>query len=279
MIVDRILQSAASPISVTLYSGRTPVNPSPDSAAVTVYRADGTVLVGPAVAVDAGVGVFTFPLSPTHTASLDRLRASWTFASGGYTQARDTRHEVVGGFLCSVAELASIYADASDSELEDRRTTIEDMLERACGRGFVPRFYRESLRVDRRGRVRLSWGDLRSIRSAIVNGITYTTDQIAHLSTDAKSGLVWGFPTTGTQVTIAYEYGWDYPEGLQSVFLTAVQEKYGPDRVDGRVRSKSVDNVRITYGDTFSAGSTDNLPFVSPDVVAFILDNRRPLIR
>src|SRR5881628_1328803 len=127
--MDRILQGTASTISVIVDQDGVPTNPSPDSALVTITRANGTVLVANAGTSDTGTGSFAYTLNPTQTATLDRLTAVWSVTVGGVAQTLTTRVEVVGGFVFSLADFKARPDVASGTyttqQLANARTLAE----------------------------------------------------------------------------------------------------------------------------------------------------------
>jgi hypothetical protein len=279
--MDRKLVNAQAEFTITYTVNGVPTDPAPLVSTVTITRADGTPIITNGSATPAGAsfpGTFLYSLTPGQNNQLDRLTATWTSSLGTIP----TVSEIVGGFLIDAETLKALYPTESNSELSRRRLDVETRLERACGRAFVPRYEQEYVSIDRRGRARLRWGSVRLVRSIAVAGYGYSTQQISSLTLDTSNGMLYGLPYNGrfNSVFVAYEHGAEYFVGdVGSTALTALKETYGPDKIDSRIRSKSVDNVRISYGNQFSTeGSTQNLPFSSPDVVSFILDNRRPLI-
>lgn len=281
--MERILVNGFAELRATFYISGIATDPSPDSATVTVTRADGTVVATAASATPIPAspptvpeGTFGYQLAAATNNRLDRLTFAWSSALGQI----NTNADVVGGFLISSAEMIELYPNDTSAKLSQRRIDIETRLEEACGRAFVPRYERERVTMDRRGRLRLKWGSLRSILTVSTDLTTLTTDQIANLTLNHEAGLVWGVPSgvRSREVTISYYHGADYPtETARSAAMAAVEETYGPNRIDGRVRTKSVDNVSVTYASDGST-STSYSEFTSPDVVTFIRNNRRPLV-
>lgn len=273
----RALQNNPFTMSTTSYAGSVATDPVPDLGTLGVTRADGTVLVAPGTgASEGGVGIITYTLTGAQVATLDVLTATWAMG----TKSWSTQTEIVGGFLVNLFELKTLYPDEDDNELARRRTEIELRLEAACGRAFVPRYAQERTTIDRRGRLKLKWGSVRRILSVATDLTTLTGTQISNLYVDYTAGHIWGIPPgiRSRDVNISYEHGLDYPdETARSATIAAAQEVYGPNRVDNRVRTKSVDNVSVTYAS--GAGSSEShQEFASSDVVNFIKNNQRPLV-
>jgi hypothetical protein len=89
--------------------------------------------------------VFGYPLSTAHTALLDRLTAVWSSPNLG---SLTTRHEIVGGFLCSLTDLGGVLADKTTAQLETSRAKVEkSALRRRSGTRACP-----GTRWRRRGR-------------------------------------------------------------------------------------------------------------------------------
>lgn len=277
--MNRYLVNAQMEFSTTYYVDGVDTDPTPDSATVTIVRDDGTVIINGLSATPGTpppAGTFVYDLTPGQNNRLDRMTATFVSALGNSVQ----QGEIVGGYLIGSADLVELYPNNTNAERADRRTDIEIRLEEACGRAFVPRYEREVVTMDRRGVIRLKWGSLRRILSVITDYQTLTTDQIANLHVNHDMGHIWGVPkgTRSREVTITYEHGWDgITPSVRNAALSAIQEMYGPNRIDGRIRTKIVDNVRVTYDNNTTGGSA-RLQFASTDVVSFILNNRRPLI-
>lgn len=277
--MNRYLVNAQLEFTTTYYVDGVATAPTPNTATATIVRDDGTVIINGLSAtpgVPPPLGTFVYDLTPGQNNRLDRIKATFISSLGNAVEIG----EVVGGFLISAVDLVELYPNATNAERANRRTDIEVRLEEACGRAFVPRYERERATVDRRGRLKLKWGSLRRILTVSNDFTTLTTDQIAALTVDYDMGHIWGIPwgIRTRDVTITYEHGWDGATStVRNAALSGMQEVYGPNKVDGRVRTKSVDNVSVTYANS-STASGAQLEFTSSDVVSFILNNRRPLV-
>ena len=271
--MDRILQGSSAPITVTLLAGSVPTDPSPDSATVTVTRADGTAVVTAQAATGTGVGTFSFTLTPMQTALLDVLTATWTFTSGGQLQSRQTRHEVVGGFLCTLQELKTVLSTLDDATLAARRVDVEQELEKALGYACVPRYVMET-RYARDGVV-TTRSPLRDVRSLSVTraGVTtlWATDQVTALT--LESWGVCGVWCNGP-VALGYEHGLDFPdEDIREAALLLAAEAYGPNAVDGRIVQTQADSMMVQYASPLAGG-----PFVGARLNQIVNANRLPAI-
>jgi hypothetical protein len=141
--VDRVLRNTAANIQATFALDGVPTD-AVGTVTVTVTRADGTVIVN-AQAADkpAGTtGVYQYPLTPTHTALLDTLTATWTGTISGVAQTVQTVVEVAGGFAFSVAQARSVRpldnaTTYTTARIVEMRTLVEDALERELGYALV----------------------------------------------------------------------------------------------------------------------------------------------
>jgi hypothetical protein len=268
MNLDRIQQGSSATITATLTVGTVATDPAPDSATVQVRRADGTVLIATTAANDSGTGVFSFPLTPTHTDLLDLLTATWTFTQGGQVQNRATRHEVVGGFLCSLPELAAVLVGKPDAELAAARVKIEQRLEKELGYACVPRYALEP-RTAGNGIVKTRL-PLRAVRSVTVDGIAWAAGQIAALRLEQWCACgIW----TCRPVTIGYEHGRDAPDSdITEAALLLADEAYGSSIVDGRVVRQEADNMAVTYA------SPGRGPFIGARLNRIVHANALPAI-
>lgn len=121
----------------------------PGTVEVGVVRADGTEVLPPATATVSDGDARTVALTPTQTASLDILTATWTRTTDSTDST--TRVDVVGGFYFTVAQARSsdpTFKDQlkyPDTDIQARRLEVEDEFERITETSFVPRFRREAL--------------------------------------------------------------------------------------------------------------------------------------
>jgi hypothetical protein len=177
--VQRILQNTSADLPAVVTVAETGTDPTPDSATVTITRADGTVVVQDAVANNGMNGGFVYPLSPAQTALLDTLTAVWTFTYGGLVQQLRTQAEVVGGYHFTLGQLRQLapLSDASTyttAKLIEARTLAETTIEQECGRAFVPRYWRGHVE-------NFTWPypDVIGVRSATgVDGSVLTSTQL-----------------------------------------------------------------------------------------------------
>jgi hypothetical protein len=186
-------------------------------------RLDGTAVdSGTAAVGTVGDGIYTFNLPPS--AVLDTHIVDWTGSYGGAPFTARDFVEFVGGHLFGLTEArnmppalnVSVYPWAM---LAERRIAVEDECEQICQVAMVPRFKRRVL--DGTGTPDLVTPDLmlRAVRAISVNGVAYTSPQLAAVGfTD--SGIITldtGYTATGVwprgrrNVIVEYEHGLDYP--------------------------------------------------------------------
>lgn len=270
--MDRILQNTTATLRVTVATDGTPTNPSPDSATVTVTRADGTIVKGPVAATDDGTGIFATNLDPDDTALLDTLTLTWTFTMSGDTQTLVTHAEVVGGFLFSIAEfraLSSAYANTTNyptATILAMRTTVEQALEDACNVAFVPRYAQETLNGDGGTTVMLRWPYIRSVRSFTIDDVAGTTADVAF----QPSGVAYlqsGWTAGYSNIIVGYEHGHGFPPArIKRAALILAKSWITPSSVDDR--AINVTNETGTYA-LFQAGVRGH-QFSIPEVQAAV---------
>ena len=218
--MDRIVKGTAATISVVLYSDGAATNPTPDTATVEVLRADGTVLVASTAATDAGTGIFTYTLTPTHTASLDVLTARWTATIGGFAQTVETAVEIVGGVYFTIAEARTLPSLSNTvayttAVITEARTAAEEAIEDACDVSFVPRTATEIVSGGGGGRfLSLRWPRVRYVNSVAVDLVDWAEPARAAVVV-TPSGLYspTAFPVGYGNVQVTYEHGYNAPPG------------------------------------------------------------------
>ncbi len=178
-MVQRVLVNTAATLTVGIDVDGEATDPSPDTATVTVTRADGTEIIADATADDDGEGGFSHTVSVADNDLVDVLTATWTTALG----ILQTTTEVVGGFLFTTAQARRLKPlDDEDKytlqDLVDARTLAETALEDACHVAFVPRHF--ILRLDGRGRTDLLLPIVRplTITAATVDGTAVDVDDL-----------------------------------------------------------------------------------------------------
>jgi hypothetical protein len=270
--MNRALVNVPYTLEMTLYAGSVATDPSPDSATVTVTRADGTPVITSGATNNTGVGTFARTLTAAQMGLLDTLTAEWTMTVGAETTVLRTHVEVAGGFLCPLADLAAVFTGETDAELARIRTAAEQRLEDAIGFACVPRYAYERNRSVRRGRVRFGWPNVRVIRSLEVDGYAYTGSTLDAI-TYGLSETVYLTGTYGSYATVGYEHGEDYPsEAARQAVVLAAQEMF-TSTADGRVVRREADGQAVTYASPSSSGG-----FLNPTLRALVRDLQRPLV-
>lgn len=224
--MQRILRGVAATLSVTLTDGDGTAAAASGAVTVGVIRADGTVLVAAGTATaNPSTGVYTVGLTPAQNAALDLLTATWTDAGDG--SVHTSLHEVVGGFLFSVAEARDLEPTLADTsayptaKILQVRTEVEQECEAICDVAFVPRYRRA--RVDGTGGVELLLPDheIRTVRSVrtYADSDTYaalTSAQLAELlvfpdDRRIERPATAAFDLGRLNVVVEYEHGYDAP--------------------------------------------------------------------
>lgn len=210
---QRVLRATQATISIDYEINGTSTAPSPATADVTITRADGTPLVTDAPATHGTAGEFSYTLTPTETADLDCLTATWTSSLGTLT----TNVEIVGGFLFTISEARSLSpldktAVYSTQQIIDARTLAETALEDLCGVAFVPRYTTETFSGNA-GTQLLLRPRTSAIRSVSADGVAYTTTELTAL-VPQQTGLVYNpnrWANGYGNLTIGYEHGYTSP--------------------------------------------------------------------
>lgn len=208
--MDRILQGTQASIGVQFAVDGTNTDPSPDTATVTITRADGTALLTAQDATQTGVGSFGYTLTPTDTALLDTLTAAWTATINGAAQTVRTQVEIVGGFLCSLADLRALdplqnTTEYTTARLLRARTQAEVAIEKWCG-AFVPRYRYRTFAGVRDTLLNVGDPYVTSVRSASVYGTALTETVLDAIIVDGSwiTGMSNWYPGP---VAVGYEYG------------------------------------------------------------------------
>ena len=269
--MDRVVRGTGRDIFATFYgAGGEAVNPTPDSATVTIVRDDGTSVVADQPAVDEGTGRFRFRLTPAHTAQLDLLRVRWTATVEGSAQTIETLVEVCGGVFFSMAEARALgpksLGDAAKYPAERilaARTMAEQALEDAGGVAFVPRYARERRDGSGSARVRLSRRRVRAVRSLKIAGAALSSAELAEVVPHASRFLYRpaGFPAGVSNVDVAYEHGHDAPPLRAGPGVLALAKRLlveGP--FDDRATSLTTNAGTFTYVTPGVRGAVFDIP-------------------
>lgn len=216
-----VLKANTATITATYLVGETPT--AAGAVTVTITNDRGTTLATGS-ATSAGVGVYSFTLTPTHTAAVDILTATWVSGTLGTIT---TTVEVVGGFYFGLDKLRAM-PDLDNpvryptERLIARRDWITGLIEREVRTSFVERYHHESRPVGT-----LQFADPynpylpKPVASNQPVGILWTTDQFPISVVDiAFDGVSLDSTTLATMHT-AYGRGEIY-SGTWSTALWAL---------------------------------------------------------
>lgn len=196
--------------------------------AVTVTRADGTVLTG-GNATSTGTGTYSFPLTAaTHTSRLDTLALRFSGAVATKAYQRDDYVKVVGARFFTLADLratrglagnASAYPNAV---LAVSRDIAEDFIEAFCRDAFVPQVRRDTFDGDGCDELYLTRGGVTEIISVTIDGdVQDSTGWTVSSSGRVRTGGVnFTSSLVGQNVVVEYGIGGDpLPGDLRSAAI------------------------------------------------------------
>lgn len=142
-IQQQILRASAGTISATFYDANGTAA-DPGSTTVGIVDEAGTVIMAPLTATTGSASVRSVAYTGTHAALLNRWIVTWTTATYG---ALETRVEVLGAFIVSIAEMRSAVQTAVASTsaypttaLEAARAFVLEDFTRILGFAPVPRY-------------------------------------------------------------------------------------------------------------------------------------------
>jgi hypothetical protein len=263
--MDAVEQSTTPTVSFTYAEDGTPVNPSPDSATVTVTRADGTALHTNAATTDGGTGIFRYVLSASDTSLLDTLTLEWHIG----TQTFTTTVQVQGGFYFTIAEAKALteLASKSAADIAAGRTLAEQAFEHATGYTFVPRYTRQTLSAVHGTVLRLPKRPLRSIRAiSETTSLGGTPDTLTTTDYAATEDGIYrpGTWTPGpNNVVVGYEYGADEPpERVKRAVLLLAKTWLTTGPIDDRATGIPTEGGTIPLLTPGIRGSTFGIPEV-----------------
>lgn len=233
---QRILQGTAATLTVTFLDQDGVAADAAGAVTVGVAKADGTVVLTAGTATTHGTtGVYTVALTAAQTSSLDLLTATWTDA--GDSSTTTSRHEIVGGYYVSIADLrAQANVDNTskfpNAKLIAARRWFEDLAERYTGQAFVPRYGRVWANGSSSQTLRPSVGPLRSLRSArtysdATNYTAFSVSELADVHVDPwclhRRTLGYWWPGT-SNLLLEVEYGHDRPPNdIREASLEAIR--------------------------------------------------------
>lgn len=196
---------------------------APAAVTVGVVRGDGTQVLaaGTATVVGTPTGVYTVALTAAQAAALDSLTATWAI---GATVVGQTRHEVVGAYYVSLADIRATknLGDAvkfPNPTLIAARSWFESTFEAYTNQAWVPRYNRCALSGLGRTSLMLDHLDIRRVRSVRIysDATTYTAytqpqlDALSVMRTGELISRLDGFPIGSDNIVIEYEHGPDRP--------------------------------------------------------------------
>ncbi len=199
--------------------------------------------------------VRTVVVSASNNLVVDQFVVVWTGDDGVLAT---TRHDVVGGYYCTVKEMRTDTVLGSDdkhsaSALISDRAEVESMLNDACKRSFVPRFASEILSGSGHAMLQLANSDLREVVWA-----DYWTGAVwapmpailSHVPADPfgrvvlRAGSYW--PCGTNNIRIGYRYGWDSPPAdLRRAVVKAVEARRTGDGSGIPSRAISVQGTEL----------------------------------
>lgn len=234
---------------------------------VTVTRdSDGTeVSTGPAT---GSSGAWSYAITPAQVPEVELLHAEWV--SSGATYRTET--EVVGGFLCSVAEVQAAVDDDSktEEEVEDARDWAEDWLERECRVAFRPRYASERLDGTGSGSLFLSNPKASSVITATVGGTAVSGDIVVDPVGVLTQDGTW---TEGTRnVEVSYVHGWSSAPGpVRNAAILLARHRLLEDPSNAFERATSYTTEEATYSLVTPGvrGSSTPIPEVNAVINAY----------
>lgn len=217
MSLYRIGLSNSRIIKRTFYVDEVPTS-ADAGVSVTITKLNGSAAAtGAATLLSTGV----YEILGGASATLETLVIQWVGTFGGIVRVEYDYIEIVGGqaHLCTVAQVrnskpaldtAKYLTDDIEASIAETEVEFEDI----CGQAFLPRFKR--VKIDGNDDYTLALPDplIRTVRAVSVNGVAYTSGQLANVEY-GESGIlsihggIWPF---GRQnIIVEYEHGMDYP--------------------------------------------------------------------
>jgi hypothetical protein len=281
--VDYLEQNTTPTVRFTYSINGVATDPSPDTATVTISRADGTVLHTNASTVDGGTGIFSYTLSAGDTSLLDRLRLQWHIG----TQTFTTYAEIVGGFYFTVAEALALpeLTGKSAIEIAAVRTLAEQAFEDAAGVAFVPRYERVQVTPGSGALIGLPKSPVRAIRdvsevtSLGASPVTVTLSEVGYTTEGIYRPNGWTVVPHG--VTVGYEFGRDCPpERVKRAVLLLAKNWLIDGPIDDRATGIPTDGGIITLSTPGQRGVVFGLPEVEAALEQYslipVLREQRP---
>lgn len=279
--MQRIVQSRSATLTQTLYVDGVATNPTPDSATVTIVRADGTVVVTDAAATDTGTGTFSYTLTPAQTATLDTLTATWKATFGGQLQSYVETLEVVGDHLCSLADIdarlaragtANEYSVALKIAARDAATSA---FEREACRAFTRRAKSVTLNGTGYRTLLLPDMDVASVTALSIDGTAVDVDDINITASTGELYYDYGFLAGNSTVTATYTYGLQFcPADVSNAVALIAASKLADGPFDDRGFGVTND---AGFVQLLTAG-VSGAAFSIPDVQSALARWRLPIV-
>lgn len=277
--MQRVLVGTGASVEVTFHLNGTPTD-ADTAPTYTIEREDGTEVASGSGSPEGSPGVYTAPLGAAGD-QLDRLTVTWSATIAG-TAATLTQHvEVVGGFLFSLADARGMqpFTNAQawpDDKLLAARVLVEQAIEDACGRAFVPRFGRALLDGQGGPELVLPHPDVRRVRSVAVDGTALTADELAEVVVTPEGSLYRSarWPAGRVNVLVEYEHGMRAAPGRVPLAALKVLRQIA---VDSPVsdRAVSLTNEDGTYS-SFVVAGVRGAVFSVPEANAVVRQYREP---
>lgn len=284
---QRILRGTAATLTFYNMDANGKATAAAGALTVGVTKADGTVVVAAGTATSSpATGTYTVALTAAQTATLELLTATWTDA--GDASVHTTTHEVVGGYLLTLADIRAFETLADDTTYPDAtviaaRAEVEDELEQLREAAFVPRYAR--LTLDGSGTRELvtgvSW--LRTLRTARTLATTgsatstaFTATELAACKLTSDGRIVRGdgnvFDWGVANIIVEVEHGFtDWGTDLKMAALTRLRERL--NRPDSAIPDRALTYSGVD-GTTYKLANPDGNSTGNPQVDAVY--NRYP---
>jgi hypothetical protein len=208
---DHILKNTRAVLDITFSAGA-----ADGAVTVTVTNASGTVVSSGSASQVSG-GEYTFALNPQPAVA--DLTVTWAGSWGGVAQSIQSKAEIVGAYLFTLAQARSFDKAAlanttlySDSLIREARAGITDFFEEVCGVSFVPRYGRDVVDGN-------SGTDIWLTRPRVNSVLAATVDAVA--ISDLSAVVVYDYgmayrPSSWTAVNrrgviVEYEHGYTQP--------------------------------------------------------------------
>lgn len=287
----RFLRGTAATLTIQVYEDGVAVTPDGTPAVkVTIVTGDGVTLVDNQDATLAG-SLATYDLTPTQTADVNTLTATWTIetADGEPVETFTTEHEIIGDFLFTIAdaraweggELAD-SASYPDAAIRSYRDGIQDAFEQITKHAWGLRFRREIHDGDGSDELLTKADDVQTVRAAATrSGSTWTAltaDQLADVLVYPYGALVRessSWPAGRRNVRVDLEIGRSIPLQLRTAALRILRHWMTTTDIPDRAIMEVSENG--TY--QLAVAGRQNAWFGIPDVDSVLARYRSVVVR